>query len=105
MDFLSNFTSDQLVNVVNNYSYLLPFYPFELNMFMHETEYKTEVELNLEMARCHNGQNLWFSHMNSIEFNRELSKERIEKELHEFYPTSKIADAINTLVNSAYGGS
>jgi hypothetical protein len=57
------------------------------------------------MARNNNGQNLWFSHMTSIEFNRELSKERIEKELHEYYPTSKITDAINTLVNSAYGAS
>jgi len=37
---------------------------------MHETEYKTEVELNVEMARSNNGQNLWFSHMTSIEFNR-----------------------------------
>lgn len=75
---------------------------------MHETEYKTEVELNLEMARENNSgqkQNLWFAHMTSIEFNRELSKERIERELHEYYPTSKITDAINTLVNSSYGGS
>ena len=34
-----------------------------------------------------------------------MSKERIERELHEFYPTSKISDAINTLVNSTYGAS
>jgi hypothetical protein len=32
-----------------------------------------------------------------------MSKERIERELHEYYPTSKIADAINTLVNSSDG--
>lgn len=60
------------------------------------------------MARENNSgqkQNLWFTHMTSIEFNRELSKERIERELHEYYPTSKITDAINTLVNSSYGGS
>jgi hypothetical protein len=60
------------------------------------------------MARVNNigqKQNLWFTHMTSIEFNRELSKERIERELHEYYPTSKITDAINTLVNSSYGGS
>lgn len=35
VDFLSNFTSDQIVNVIKNYYYLLPFYPFELNLFMH----------------------------------------------------------------------
>lgn len=30
------------------------------------------------MARHNaNGQNLWFLHMTSVEFNRELSKERI----------------------------
>ena len=34
-----------------------------------------------------------------------MSKERIERELHEYYPTSKINDAINTLVNSVYGAS
>ena len=108
VDLLSNFNSDQLVNVIKSYSYLLPFYPFEINLFMHEAEYKTEVELNLEMARENNSgqkQNLWFSHMTSVEFNRELSKERIERELHEYYPTSKITDAINTLVNSSYGAS
>jgi hypothetical protein len=34
-----------------------------------------------------------------------MSKERIERELHEYYPTSKITDAINTLVNSPEGAS
>lgn len=36
---------------------------------MHETEYKTEVELNQQMDRQNNSgqkQNLWFSHMTSI---------------------------------------
>jgi hypothetical protein len=83
VDLLSNFSSDQLVNVIRSYSYmLLPYYPFEITLFMHESEYKTEVELNLEMARENNSgqkQNLWFTHMTSIEFNRELSKERIER--------------------------
>jgi hypothetical protein len=35
------------VNVIRVYNYLLPYYPFEITLFMHETEYKTEVELNL----------------------------------------------------------
>ena len=44
---------------------------------MHENEFKTEVELGKFMEKHNNGQQQWFSHMNSIEFNRELSKERI----------------------------
>lgn len=69
MDLLSNFSSDQLVHVIESYSYLLPFYPFEITLFIHECEYKTEVELNLEMDRENNSgqkQNLWFTHMTSI---------------------------------------
>lgn len=41
--------------------------------------------------------------MTSIEFAREMSKERIEKELHDYYPNSKIHEAINTLIASEYG--
>ncbi len=32
-----------------------------------------------------------------------MSKERLEKELHDFYPTSKINEAINTLCASDFG--
>ena len=105
VDFLSCFSKKLIIKVIANYSYLLPKYPFELVLVMHENEYKTEEELKQEMSLRHNGQDLWFSNMTSVEFNRELSKERIERELHEFYPTSKITDAINTLVNSSYGAS
>ena len=48
-------------------------------MIMHENQYKTEEELKQHMLTNHNGQNQWFAHMTSVEFGRELSKERIEK--------------------------
>ena len=67
---LACFQDDQLVNVIRNYHYLLPLFPFKLEMIMHENDFKTEVELNLEMQRRNNGQNQWFYHMNSVEFNR-----------------------------------
>lgn len=106
VDFLAQFKTDQIKMVIEEYSnILLPYYPFELTMVMHENDYKTEEELKQQMTLNNNGQNLWFSHMNSVEFSREMSKERIERELHEYYPTSKISDAINTLVNSTYGAS
>jgi len=39
-------------------------------MIMHETDYKTEEELKKQMEQISNGQNLWFSHMTSVEFSR-----------------------------------
>lgn len=53
--------------VIEEYSnILLPYYPFELTMVMHESDYKTEEELKQQMTLNNNGQNLWFSHMNSV---------------------------------------
>ena len=46
-------------------------------MVMHENDYKTEEELKQQMALNSNGQNLWFSHMTSVEFSREMSQEKI----------------------------
>lgn len=83
VDFLAQFTPQQIKMVIEEYSnILLPSYPFELTLVMHENDYKTEEELKQQMALNSNGQSLWFSHMNSVEFSREMSKERIERELH-----------------------
>lgn len=80
VDFLAQFKTDQIKMVIEEYSnILLPCYPFELTMVMHENDYKTEEELKQQMALNSNGQSLWFSHMNSVEFSREMSKERIER--------------------------
>lgn len=49
-------------------------------------------------------QSLLFTSITSIDFNREQSQEQIERELHYFYPTSKIVDTVKSLVNSPNGG-
>lgn len=50
----------------------------------------TEVELNQMILKAEKTQEQWFSDMTSIEFKREMSVERIERELHDYYPNSKI---------------
>jgi hypothetical protein len=71
---MAHFEKDQIVNVIKQYQFLLPTHPFEIKMVMHEAEYKTEVELNQDMIKKHNGQKPWFAHITSVQFNRELSK-------------------------------
>ena len=67
VDFLAQFKLKDIKKVIKSYSdILLPRFPFELNMVMHENEYKTEEELKQRMALNTNGQNLWFSHMTSV---------------------------------------
>jgi predicted metal-binding protein len=71
VDFLAQFTYEQIRKVIKEYSsILLPKFPFELSMIMHENDYKTEEELKQQMSLNSNGQNLWFSHMTSVEFSR-----------------------------------
>lgn len=82
---------------------MLPTYKFKPNLIIHEPDYMTEVELNQMILKAEKTQEQWFSDMTSIEFAREMSKERIEKELHDYYPNSKIHKAINTLIFSEYG--
>lgn len=82
---------------------MLPTYKFKPNLIIHEPDYMTEVELNQMILKAEKTQEQWFSDMTSIEFAREMSKERIEKELHDYYPNSKIHEAINTLIFSEYG--
>jgi len=67
VDFLAQFKYKDMKKVILKYSnIILPKYPFELNMVMHEGEYKTEEELKQQMALNSNNQNLWFSHMTSV---------------------------------------
>ena len=67
VDFMAQFKRKDVKKVIEKYSsIILPKYPFELNMVMHEGQYKTEEELKQQMALNSNNQNLWFSHMTSV---------------------------------------
>jgi len=77
IEFLSHFSTDQIVNVIENYNFLLPIHTFKPNLIIHEPDYMTEVELNQMILKAEKTQPQWFSDMTSIEFARELSKERI----------------------------
>lgn len=101
--FISEFSPEQIVTVIEQYYYLLPTYQYRPKLIIHEPDYMTEVELNLMVLKAEKTQEQWFSDMTSLEFAREVSKERIEKELHDYYPNSKISEAINSLISSEYG--
>ena len=82
------------MNVFENYYELLPVFEFNPDLVVIKPEYETEVELKEKLKEKHkekpNIQEQQFSNITSVEFWREMSKERLEKELHDFYPTSKI---------------
>lgn len=44
--FISEFNENQIVEVIDQYSYLLPTYKYKPNLIIHEPDYMTEVELN-----------------------------------------------------------
>ncbi len=88
--FIAEFNASQIVEVINEYYFLLPTYKYRPNLIIHEPDYMTEMELNQMIFKAEKTQEQWFSDMTSIEFAREMSKERIDKELHDYYPNSKI---------------
>jgi hypothetical protein len=87
---VSEFAPDQIVKVFEKYYFLLPYYEFNPDLTIHEPEFMTEVEVYEMVAKRAKTQEQWFGDMTSVEFAREMSKQRLEQELHDFYPTSKI---------------
>lgn len=43
INFISEFKADQIVEVINEFYYLLPTYQFKPNLIIHEPDYMTEV--------------------------------------------------------------
>ena len=99
IEFLSKFPK-KLPEVLSTFSFLLPNYPFQIEV---QKPLKTNELIIKDPKASHNDQPLWFQEVTVVEWQTELTKERILKKLYNDYPTSKILETVDEFYNSMYG--
>ena len=75
---------------------------YDASMIQDNTMNMTSM-VNSMMALVGPQQPVWFGNIMPSSWQRELSKEKLEKELHDYYSTSKILETVNSFSESYYG--